>query len=404
LVLDLSLVSRQIDAMGSPLAAAHEASGQRLRAALAVLLESTQPLESLRARVEEQQRLAGSLPLAAPLEPLHTARAAPACPPELDVLAVDGSQIDVDRHNFLHCYLINIGAIRLSYGAAPDAALISTPFLHFDEPDLFIADPTNPLRREPVAGALLHARRNVTELRELARAAAALPAGRPAVALVDNSLVLWGLAGRRFDEYVKIALLQEYFAYHAQIQELNQSHPLALAGYISRPDGAQVVNTLRLAVCAPATCRHCLARFAPAEPGCPHLAGLRDRELFARLLRAPGQRSALFQSTGPTVRENAYNRELYFFYLHTGEEIARVELPAWVARSPERLDLAHAALAQQLRHGQGYPQALMEAHEQAVVDGADRAQFWYLIEQMLAERRLAAETSAKALSKRTRAT
>jgi hypothetical protein len=362
LVLDLSLVSRQIDAMGSPLAAAQEASGQRLRAALAVLLESTLSVEALRARVEEQQRQAGTLPLAAPLEPLHTARAAPACPPELDVFAVDGSQIDVDRHNFLHCYLINIGAIRLSYGAAPDATLTSTPYLHFDEPDLFISDPTNPLRREPVAGALL----------------------------------------------------QEYFGYHEQIQELNQTRPLALAGFISRPDGAQVVNTLRLAVCTPATCRHCLARFAPqtdrsgsgdpSKGGCPHLAGLRDRELFARLLRAPGQRSAVFQSTGPTVRENAYNRELYFFYLHTGEEIARVELPAWVARSPERLDLVHAALAQQLRHGQGYPQALMEAHEQAVVYGADRAQFWYLIEQMLAERRLAAETSAKALSKRTRAT
>lgn len=402
--MDLSATSRQIDAMGIPMAAAQESNSQRLRAALAVLHECRRSEQELQERVAAHQSASRGTPLASPLEPLATVVAAGRCPDELDIVAVDGSQIDVDRHSFLPCYLLNIGRVRISYGGSPDASLSSVPYLRYEESDLYIADPLDPHRREPVAGALLHARRNVTEMRELAALALQTPSNRAAVALLDNSLVLWGLAGRRFDPYVKTILLEEYAGYLQQLAAANRDRPAPIAGYISRPDGSQIINLLRAVACEPANCRHCLARLSPVAGACDYLAGLRDRDLFARLLRLPGQRSALFRSLSSVVREHPYGTELYFFYLQTGEEIARVEIPEWVALQPDRLALVHAALAQQIRQGQGYPQALMEAHEQAVVGGADRDHFWFLVEQMLAERRLPADASAKAFSKRTRGT
>ncbi len=47
-----------------------------------------------------------------------------------------------------------------------------------------------------------------------------------------------------------------------------------------------------------------------------------------------------------------------------------MEVPEWVARRKDLLDLTHALVLDQCRRGQGYPVALSEAHEQAVVTGS----------------------------------
>jgi hypothetical protein len=46
--------------------------------------------------------------------------------------------------------------------------------------------------------------------------------------------------------------------------------------------------------------------------------------------------------------------------------------------------------------------ALSEAHEQAVVTGADRENFWQLVESLMTAEHLPTPTSAKSFSKRTR--
>jgi len=48
------------------------------------------------------------------------------------------------------------------------------------------------------------------------------------------------------------------------------------------------------------------------------------------------------------------------------------------------------------------PLALSEAHEKAVVTGADRENFWQLVESSLVEEHLPSLSSAKSQSKRTR--
>jgi len=64
--------------------------------------------------------------------------------------------------------------------------------------------------------------------------------------------------------------------------------------------------------------------------------------------------------------------------------------------------LVHSLVLDQCQRGQGYPVALSEAHEKAVVTGADRENFWQLVESSLVEEHLPSPSSAKSQSKRTR--
>jgi NurA-like 5'-3' nuclease len=93
---------------------------------------------------------------------------------------------------------------------------------------------------------------------------------------------------------------------------------------------------------------------------------------------------------------------VYFFYLKLEDEIARVEIPEWVAQDGKKLGLTHALMLDQCRRGQGYPVALSEAHEQAVVTGSDRQNFLQLMEVWLAEEHMSSSASAKSRSKKTR--
>jgi NurA-like 5'-3' nuclease len=130
------------------------------------------------------------------------------------------------------------------------------------------------------------------------------------------------------------------------------------------------------------------------------VAGVRDRELFSNIL-SRGERSAVFISPSKIQKRYGGHR-VYFFYLKVDDEVARVEIPQWVATDENLLNLAHALVLDQCQRGQGYPVALSEAHEKAVVTGVDREEFWQLVESFLIEERLPSLSSAKSQSKRTR--
>ena len=90
----------------------------------------------------------------------------------------------------------------------------------------------------------------------------------------------------------------------------------------------------------------------------------------------------------------------HFYYLNGGAEIARVEVPDWLADDPELLALSHAMLVKQCELGMGYPVAISEAHEQAVITGHDREEFRRLTLMLLEQQGLPTPESAKATSKR----
>ncbi len=330
------------------------------------------------------------------------ARHYPAPPPPADftVIATDGSHIDVDRHRAIRCYLINTGSVRLHYGADPDAVLTSFPALGAEDEDLVIAASGGRGREQPVEGALLGIKRSVEECRRLAELAAELPTGSSTLALLDGSLILWGLEA--YPDFVAEALLDKgLLACLEEMRKLNEERPLALASYISFPRSNDVVNALRVILCPQDpldTDRHCQGC---ETRECEQVAGLRDRELFLGLLGA-GERSALFTSQSSTVVRRYGGHRIYFFYLKVDDEIARVEVPQWVAEDEKLLGLAHTLVLDQCRRGQGYPVALSEAHEQAVLTMADRENFWQLVESSMEEEHLPAAGSAKSQSKKTR--
>jgi hypothetical protein len=325
--------------------------------------------------------------------------APPPCPQDFIVLASDGSHIDVDRHRSARCFLINVGTIKLRYGKHPDAQLSSSPSLYFEAEDLVISSPSGN-SYEPIEGALLGVKRSVEECHSLADAASELEDSLPTLALLDGSLVLWTLAGKKtYPEYVSQALVDEGFLrYLEEMRKLSLVGQLAIAAYISFPRSTEVTNALRLAICPhdPVDCdRYC--RGKDAERQCDSVAGVLDRAIFNQLLSA-GERSATFGSRSSIVEQRYGMHRANFFYVKIDdEEIARVEIPLWVAQSGELTGLVHALIWQQCRQGQGYPVALSEAHEKAVVTGADREQFWQLV-----ERDVALKSSAKSRSKRNR--
>ncbi len=91
-----------------------------------------------------------------------------------------------------------------------------------------------------------------------------------------------------------------------------------------------------------------------------------------------------------------------FFYVHADEEIARIEVPAWVSDDETTLGMVHSIALDQCRLGPGYPITLMEAHEQAVVTGSDRRIFEEMIDNALASQLVPVHTSQKSRSKRLR--
>jgi hypothetical protein len=220
------------------------------------------------------------------------------------------------------------------------------------------------------------------------------------LALLDGTLILWGLEA--FPDFVTDALLiNGMLKCLDAMKKLNKDRRLALSSYISYPRSTDVVNVLRVAVC-PNDLPDC-DKQCPPEHGrdCAGLNGVRDRDIFMNLL-ADGERSALFISPSKVVKEYYGDHKVYFFYLRVGDEIARVEIPQWTAENKELLNLTHTLLYDQCQRGQGYPVALSEAHEQAVVTGADRENFRELVESTLTEEHIASVTSGKSLSKRTR--
>jgi hypothetical protein len=392
--LDLTKVAAQVGSMVSRLKAGGKEREKRLKYALDVLHDKSVDLEPLKKRIDSSKT---TWLVAGLVDELDQGYKSPPLPEKFTVIATDGSHIDVDRHKSTRCYLINIGSVVLSYGTRPDARLDSYPQLYFGDEELVIAPDGAKGREQPIEGVLLGIKRAVDECRRLAELAAELPKDSPSLALLDGSLILWGLAGQVYPEFVTETLLNKGFLrYLEEIRKLN----VALASYISFPRSTDVVNALRVAICPydPADCD----RYCPNKAkDCDKVAGVQDRELFASVL-GEGERSALFISQSSIVEKHYGEHWVNFFYLRVDDEIARVEIPQWVAKDEGLLNLTHGLVLDQCRRGQGYPVALSEAHEQAVVTAADKETFWQLVEFYLVDEKMPSPASAKSFSKRTR--
>ncbi|MBI2911441.1 MAG: DNA double-strand break repair nuclease NurA [Chloroflexi bacterium] len=401
MTLDLLRALPQIQAGLGHLQATETGRRERLAKAAGLLALRGDELRVLRTRLREGRYT--WLP-ADPVEPMDSRQRSAAAPADYSAIGVDGSQIEVDRHAPLPCYLINLGSAAIRYGLAPSARLESRPSLFAGEEALTITNPANPLQTTRLDSVLLAVRRSVAEIVHLAELAEARGEGKgsdpPTLLLLDGSLILWPLGARGYDDYVRHLFLGEGFlAALNRLRAVVESGRALVAGYISRSDSTNVDHALRLAACPyePINCDHYCRQQRASERPCDSVGDLLDRDLLAGLLE-PGERSALFRSQSRVVQEWYGEHGISFFYLHVGDEIARVEVPAWLAQDARRMDLLHGLILDQCRRGGGYPVALSEAHEMAVVHEADRQQFWALVDSLLAPEQ--SLTSAKAASKR----
>lgn len=388
--IDLTLLGQQARAMGTALAT-HESTSLRRTQAVVAQYQSQVGNEPDWVHAVDDSRSTATWLLARPLEPFDTVRDVPPAPPAYAVAAADGSQIDRDRHGTADWFLINTGRVYLRYGSEPVARLSSQPLLCYRDEDLYIRDQsagTNDFRRVAIEGNYLGVRRDVEELHALRELVdeyllADAPA-LPVLALADGTLMRWALAGA--EDFVQQALLKPYLRTLDALRERG----VPVVSYISRPRGTELAGTLRLMFCPDvhpeqrigAKCSACSDIRNGRVRSCHVLDGLLDADLMGQMLRE-GQRGPIFQSMSRVNIEEYGTHRIHFFYMQVGRELARIELPQWVAEDAALVDRCHTLVYDQVARGGGYPVALARAHEQAVVRATDRRTCQHLIETYL---------------------
>ena len=399
-MLDLGAVKRQINQMARDQKAAQDRFRRKMHR---VLEELRRWSEEWRILADKVSRSRTSWLVAGATGSLDGTSMAPERPKRISVLATDGSQIFPDRHEISPCYLINIGYVSIHYGTGERPVLASRPLVFHKEHDLH---QNWGGRRMSMNSELLGIKRGALEFEELARLGEeAREEDRIAVGLSDGTLILWPLEGAPPDFRAKI--LNEYLS---SIERL-RSAGVPLAGYISHPNSADVINALRVGLCPEeiANCDRCSWREEPeddegfggrwrSEPPCSEIKGVTDRLLFSELLDKD-ERSVVFRSSSRILGEYGPHR-VCFFYVNVGTEIARVEIPQWVAEEDGLLDLVHACVCDQAEKGQGYPVTLSEAHEKAVVRSADREMFYRFLRDTFVQHEISARLSSKRFRKR----
>lgn len=309
----------------------------------------------------------------------------------LTVMASDGSQIFPDRHEVALCYLINIGLVALHYGAGEPPVMQSRPFLFYREEDLYEQWGG---RKVLLNYDIVSIKRQLLEIEMLAELASSLQGQHEKVAFLDGSLILWRLEGMP-DDFTSVAV-ERLLTALAEFKSMG----IPVAGYISSPGSCDVVNMLKVCIC-PYECPNCDRCESKRETGIPHCAcidGVTDASLFRRILRE-GEWTEPFQSTSK-ILERYDEHAVMFSYLNIGYEVVRIEMPKWVADDESMRELVMATAYEQAMKGNGYPIALAEAHERALIRGNERELFFRMLEETFIRHNVRVSMSLKMLAKR----
>ncbi|MBF2016741.1 MAG: DNA double-strand break repair nuclease NurA [Rivularia sp. T60_A2020_040] len=410
-MLDLSKLAGQMRGLSQHLTAEAEANRQRLQLAQKHLEDAFSNQDEL-VKIQQKWRDRILFANATPVEPLHTCIDIMVPPKTHTVIATDGSQIAPNHHEIAYCYLLNIGRVVLHYGQNKHPLLDSLPEIFYRPEDLYMSRQWG-IRTEE----WMSYRRTASEavlLAELAIAATEKgqrdggtkgwidkgmggqgdeePRGQgdeentstsksvaervPNLAMVDGSLIYWFLDQLPFDarDHILPPILQSW-------KDLRDAG-IPLMGYLSASRSIEGMNFFRLSAC-PHKAPDCIS-FCPDQMQkipCKVFEGLRDSTLWSTQLK-PGQRSPLWRSNS-RILDLYEDQQIYFCYVHVGTEIARIEFPQWVVENTEMFEESLGLMLAQVHKGYGYPVALAEAHNQAVVRGGDRSRFFGLLERQM---------------------
>ncbi|HRQ38309.1 MAG TPA: DNA double-strand break repair nuclease NurA [Chloroflexota bacterium] len=319
-------------------------------------------------------------------EPLNAAIPAPEPPTRATIIAADGSQIRPDRHAAYLYYLINIGGLVYHHGSGQAPDQFSTPTLHYPQAD----------GREDKfddTGGTVSIERDLAEIGMLAEKAqeyrTAVP---PILAILDQRLLYWPIGPAGVAENAAVT------EWGDSMTRIRQADAL-LAGYIDRPATGYVTTLLR-------------SLQALDEPDFDWKSlgqreaswGLTDGHLFSQLL-GPGQRSKVYVTVSePNHKFAAQHQanEVCFFYLNPGthgRQVARVDIPMWVAADEGMVTAVHALVYDQCQILGDYPYVLARADETAVVTYRDQEQLNFMIDVIMERYGLSHTITAKQASK-----
>lgn len=289
-------------------------------------------------------------------------------PMSYTICGVDGSQIYPDRHSGLWAYLINTATVVFSYDTISSVSYKAVPEVGIGGPlSSLTPDMINGLRteREFAAG----------------RAWALETTGSNRTVLFDGALIFWHLLAK--EPAIKHRFLTSYCTLLRDIMATG----VRCASYISAPNARELLQLLEW-----------YARRKGIPLSKDMLEELADSDLLELVLK-PGETTPLFEHRFAIAE--LYGPELtpHFFYLNTGYEIARIEILRPTAE-PAALSALVSIICDQNAKGDGYPIALAEAHEHAVVRAADREFFEMAVARMGGARNGALHASRKLMRKR----
>lgn len=268
------------------------------------------------------------------------------------IISSDGSQIYPDRHTGISCGLINIGTVVIPYRNNGQGVILKNePILMLPEQ---YSDDVAPID-------MITIKRQEYELSH-ATVAVATVQGCKAV-LFDGSLIFWHLQS--------IVGYEQIVRRYCGILAPLVAAQIPYGSYISAPKSKDLLNLVRLQLC----------NFNPAnETAYAMINQCTDATIMKHHLPM-GHRSIFFKSSSPVTALYPPEQQPYFCYINHGTEIGRLELPAWLIHNKLLCEQFMCVIYDQIEKGKGYPIALAEAHEQAVIKGPDRELFFALIAQ-----------------------
>ncbi len=330
--------------------------------------------------------------VAFPKEPISTVHSLPSLDIPYSVFATDGSQIELDTHEVALCYVINIGLVAIHYDGNTTPYLDSIPKLFYRDDDIYEYSRGE---KTLISSTKLSEVRSSMEAKSLCKLILEKRQDNiPAVGFVDGTLVSWDRAASAKKDIGAFTgpLFEKTF-------KAGEKLATPIGGYISGSRTSLVLNTLRAKLCNRPVmdCSKC-----STDAPCRRIDGLRDTILFKDILK-DGERSTVFYGGINTLDRGDWPEyRIGFFYINTGEEIARIEAPDYVLENDGLLDLLHFVAYDQAQKGMGYPISLQESHHLAVVRGPERETFYRLVANTLIDAGLPSKVTNKKLRKTTR--
>lgn len=291
------------------------------------------------------------------------------------ILGVDGSQIYIDPHYRVGCYLINIGLSYFQYDQ-------KNSYVEFESiPYIFKADYS-----QYITNDLIDIQRTSLELEKgLEESLKKINLDLPYIFFYDGPLIFWYLQNKE-QEYKNF-----YLKKYLQILQDCYENKIPIIGFISSPQSREFIQILKTLNGE---------RIVPKELiNNVNFDYLTDAEVCTLFLK-PYSRSTVFFSNLPVVKYYKSEIKPCFVYLNVGSEIVRIDLPFWIIDDQFLFNTILQIILDQCIKGQGYPIVLSEAHEQAVIKNQDKEFFYELLLRMNREKTMTLKQSFKSLKKK----